>query len=127
VAANQKIAMAAPGTLPKGVYLTEPGRRRSVGLVPMLQTDDMARTRNWYEEVLGFRCVSAASDGGRSKSGEARPGGRHRRGRPRRSEKHGILDEAPSLSARLPVTVASILSDMTHATCAFVKYDGSQR
>jgi hypothetical protein len=36
---------------------------RMTDLVPMLQTDDMARTRNWYEEVLGFRCVSAPSDG----------------------------------------------------------------
>jgi catechol 2,3-dioxygenase-like lactoylglutathione lyase family enzyme len=36
---------------------------RMTDLVPMLQTDDMARTRNWYEEVLGFRCVSSQSDG----------------------------------------------------------------
>jgi uncharacterized glyoxalase superfamily protein PhnB len=36
---------------------------RMTDLVPMLQTDDMVRTRNWYEEVLGFRCVSAPSDG----------------------------------------------------------------
>ena len=28
-------------------------------LAPMLQTKDIMRTRNWYEEVLGFRCVSA--------------------------------------------------------------------
>jgi catechol 2,3-dioxygenase-like lactoylglutathione lyase family enzyme len=33
------------------------------GLVPMLQTDDMKRTRQWYESLLGFRCVSAAGDG----------------------------------------------------------------
>jgi catechol 2,3-dioxygenase-like lactoylglutathione lyase family enzyme len=33
------------------------------GLVPMLQTDDMKRTRDWYESVLGFRCVSAEGDG----------------------------------------------------------------
>jgi uncharacterized glyoxalase superfamily protein PhnB len=31
-------------------------------LVPMLQTDDMARTRQWYESVLGFQCVSDAGD-----------------------------------------------------------------
>lgn len=36
---------------------------RLTGLVPMLQTDDMVRTRNWYETVLGFRCVSVAGDG----------------------------------------------------------------
>jgi hypothetical protein len=30
---------------------------RMTGLVPMLQTDDMARTRNWYEEVArGLIC-----------------------------------------------------------------------
>ena len=29
----------------------------------MLQTKDMAGTRNWYEEVLGFRCASDPSDG----------------------------------------------------------------
>jgi len=27
-------------------------------VVPMLQTNDMARTRAWYENVLGFSCVS---------------------------------------------------------------------
>lgn len=32
---------------------------RMKALVPMLQTEDIARTRRWYEEVLGFRCVSA--------------------------------------------------------------------
>src|SRR3954453_15938512 len=32
---------------------------RMTALVPMLQTNDMTHTRNWYEEVLGFRCVSA--------------------------------------------------------------------
>jgi uncharacterized glyoxalase superfamily protein PhnB len=31
-------------------------------LVPMLQTNNMARTRKWYEDVLGFRCVSAQGD-----------------------------------------------------------------
>jgi len=35
---------------------------RMTALVPMLQTNDMARTRSWYEEVLGFRCVSAQDD-----------------------------------------------------------------
>jgi hypothetical protein len=29
------------------------------GVVPMLQADEMNRTRQWY----GFRCVSAAGDG----------------------------------------------------------------
>jgi catechol 2,3-dioxygenase-like lactoylglutathione lyase family enzyme len=29
-------------------------------LVAMLQTEDMAGTRAWWESVLGFRCVSAA-------------------------------------------------------------------
>jgi uncharacterized glyoxalase superfamily protein PhnB len=28
-------------------------------LVPMLQTNDMSRTREWYESMLGFRCVAA--------------------------------------------------------------------
>jgi catechol 2,3-dioxygenase-like lactoylglutathione lyase family enzyme len=37
---------------------------RMTSLVPMLQTHDMARTRQWYEEVLGFRCVSAGDDDG---------------------------------------------------------------
>ena len=32
------------------------------GLVPMLQTHDMKRTREWYASVLGFRCVSAEGD-----------------------------------------------------------------
>jgi catechol-2,3-dioxygenase len=36
---------------------------RMTSLVPMLQTNDIARMRSWYEEVLGFRCVSAQSDG----------------------------------------------------------------
>lgn len=36
---------------------------RMTALVPMLQTNDMPRTRNWYEEVLGFRCVSAQGEG----------------------------------------------------------------
>lgn len=31
-------------------------------LVPMLQTDDMPRTRQWYETVLGFACVSEDAD-----------------------------------------------------------------
>jgi uncharacterized glyoxalase superfamily protein PhnB len=31
-------------------------------LVPMLQTNDIAATRKWYKEVLGFRCVSAQND-----------------------------------------------------------------
>jgi uncharacterized glyoxalase superfamily protein PhnB len=35
---------------------------RMTALVPMLQTNDMPRTRNWYEEVLGFHCVSAQGD-----------------------------------------------------------------
>jgi len=35
---------------------------RMTSLVPMLQTNDMARTRTWYEEVLRFRCVSAQDD-----------------------------------------------------------------
>jgi uncharacterized glyoxalase superfamily protein PhnB len=37
---------------------------RMTALVPMLQTDDMTRTRKWYEEVLGFRCVSGQDDDG---------------------------------------------------------------
>jgi catechol 2,3-dioxygenase-like lactoylglutathione lyase family enzyme len=32
---------------------------RFEALVPMLQTNDISRTRQWYETVLGFRCVSA--------------------------------------------------------------------
>jgi uncharacterized glyoxalase superfamily protein PhnB len=36
---------------------------RMNALVPMLQTNDMIRTRSWYEQVLGFRCVSAQGDG----------------------------------------------------------------
>jgi catechol 2,3-dioxygenase-like lactoylglutathione lyase family enzyme len=35
---------------------------RMQALVPMLQTADMARTRAWYEDVLGFRCVSVQGD-----------------------------------------------------------------
>ena len=35
---------------------------RMTALVPMLQTNDMARTRNWYQQVLGFHCVSAQDD-----------------------------------------------------------------
>ncbi len=35
---------------------------RMTDLVPMLQTENMAPTRNWYEGVLGFRCVSDPSD-----------------------------------------------------------------
>lgn len=35
---------------------------RMTALVPMLQTDDMTRTRQWYEEVLGFRCASVEGD-----------------------------------------------------------------
>jgi catechol 2,3-dioxygenase-like lactoylglutathione lyase family enzyme len=35
---------------------------RFKALVPMLQTDDMKRTREWYESLLGFRCVSAEGD-----------------------------------------------------------------
>ena len=31
---------------------------RFVGLVPMLQTEDIALTQHWYETVLGFRCTS---------------------------------------------------------------------
>jgi uncharacterized glyoxalase superfamily protein PhnB len=29
----------------------------------MLHTNDMPRTREWYESMLGFRCVSAQGDG----------------------------------------------------------------
>jgi catechol 2,3-dioxygenase-like lactoylglutathione lyase family enzyme len=32
------------------------------GLTPMLQTNDVKRTRDWYVATLGFRCVS--EDGG---------------------------------------------------------------
>lgn len=35
---------------------------RFVSLIPMLHTTDMARTRRWYETVLGFRCVGADGD-----------------------------------------------------------------
>lgn len=35
---------------------------RMTALVPMLQTDDMPRTRAWYAEVLGFACVAAQGD-----------------------------------------------------------------
>jgi uncharacterized glyoxalase superfamily protein PhnB len=31
-------------------------------LVPMLQTNDMARTKAWYETVLGFACISEDGD-----------------------------------------------------------------
>src|SRR5947209_93251 len=31
-------------------------------LVPMLQTEDMKRTIEWYESVLGFRCVVARGE-----------------------------------------------------------------
>ena len=31
---------------------------RFKALVPMLQTNDMSRTRLWYETILWFRCVS---------------------------------------------------------------------
>ena len=37
---------------------------RMTALIPMLQTNDMKHTRKWYEEVLGFRCVSASQDDG---------------------------------------------------------------
>ena len=30
-------------------------------LTPMLQTENIARTREWYEATLGFRCVSPES------------------------------------------------------------------
>jgi catechol 2,3-dioxygenase-like lactoylglutathione lyase family enzyme len=33
-----------------------------IALVPMLQTDDIERTREWYETILGFK---ASEDGGR--------------------------------------------------------------
>jgi len=36
---------------------------RMTALVPMLQTTEIVCTRNWYEEVLGFRCVSSERDG----------------------------------------------------------------
>ncbi len=39
----------------------QPGGRFSA-LVPMLQTDDMARTVEWYSTVLGFQ-VAAQSEG----------------------------------------------------------------
>jgi hypothetical protein len=32
------------------------------GLVPMLQTNDMLRTRQWYEATLGFKCISVEGD-----------------------------------------------------------------
>jgi uncharacterized glyoxalase superfamily protein PhnB len=35
---------------------------RFKALVPMLQTNDMTRTRDWYESMLGFRCVSERDD-----------------------------------------------------------------
>ena len=35
---------------------------RFKALVPMLQTNDMSRTRLWYETILGFRCVPAQGD-----------------------------------------------------------------
>jgi catechol 2,3-dioxygenase-like lactoylglutathione lyase family enzyme len=28
-------------------------------LVPLLQTEDIARTRAWYETVLGFACIAS--------------------------------------------------------------------
>ncbi len=31
-------------------------------LTPMLQTESIARTQQWYEETLGFRCVSPESN-----------------------------------------------------------------
>jgi catechol-2,3-dioxygenase len=33
-------------------------------LVPILQTDHMAQTRQWYETVLGFQCVRKPVTGG---------------------------------------------------------------
>jgi catechol 2,3-dioxygenase-like lactoylglutathione lyase family enzyme len=36
---------------------TQRPRIRLKSLVPMLQAADIAATRQWYEEVLGFRCV----------------------------------------------------------------------
>jgi catechol 2,3-dioxygenase-like lactoylglutathione lyase family enzyme len=36
---------------------------RFTALVPMLQTDDIKRTRQWYESVLGFRASSESDDG----------------------------------------------------------------
>jgi uncharacterized glyoxalase superfamily protein PhnB len=35
---------------------------RFQALVPMLHTDNMRRTREWYESALGFRCVAAEGD-----------------------------------------------------------------
>ena len=35
---------------------------RMTALVPMLQTHDVMHTRKWYEEVLGFHCVSVQDD-----------------------------------------------------------------
>lgn len=35
---------------------------RFEALVPMLQANDMTRTREWYESILGFRCVAADGD-----------------------------------------------------------------
>jgi uncharacterized glyoxalase superfamily protein PhnB len=35
---------------------------RMNALVLMLQTNEMMRTRSWYEQVLGFHCVSAQGD-----------------------------------------------------------------
>lgn len=35
---------------------------RFQALVPMLQTDNISRTREWYESTLGFQCVAAQGD-----------------------------------------------------------------
>jgi uncharacterized glyoxalase superfamily protein PhnB len=35
---------------------------RMTALIPMLQTNDISCTRDWYEQVLGFRCVSVQGD-----------------------------------------------------------------
>jgi uncharacterized glyoxalase superfamily protein PhnB len=35
---------------------------RFLKLTPMLQTDDMQRTIDWYQSVLGFSCTSSAGD-----------------------------------------------------------------
>src|SRR4051794_35881960 len=48
----------ADGSAPE---LTE-NPMRMTALIPMLQTNDIASTRNWYEQVLAFRCVSAQTD-----------------------------------------------------------------
>jgi uncharacterized glyoxalase superfamily protein PhnB len=53
-------AVPRPGTVSGSPILEN--AMQMTALVPMLQTEDVAATCKWYQELLGFRCVSAGGD-----------------------------------------------------------------